>query len=64
MRNYVGTSKGICSYNLVYNLLIELLHLQSSVFLVHFSSAFWHGNDASPKLVLNCSSPGNLSLVI
>ena len=44
MRNYAGTCKGICSYNLVYNFLIQLLPLKSSVFVVHFSNAFWHGN--------------------
>ena len=30
MRNYVGTCKGICSYNLVYNFLIQFLSLQFS----------------------------------
>ena len=50
MRNYAGTCKGICSYNLVYNFLIQLLPLQSSVFVVHFSNAFWHGNKAFPKV--------------
>ena len=49
MRYYAGTRKGICSYNLVYNLLIQLLRLQSSIFVVRFSNAFWHGNDAFPK---------------
>ena len=38
-----------CSYNLVYNFLIYLLPLKSSVFVVHFSNAFWHGNEAFPK---------------
>ena len=50
MRNYAGTCKGICSYNLVYNFLIQLLPLKSSVFVVHFSNAFWHGNKAFPKV--------------
>ena len=50
MRNYAGTFKGICSYNLVYNFLIQLLPLKSSVFVVHFSNAFWHGNKAFPKV--------------
>ena len=50
MRNYAGTRKGICSYSLVYNFLIQLLRLQGSVCLVHFSNAFWHGNDAFPKV--------------
>ena len=44
MLNYEGTCKGVCSYNLVYNFLIQLLPLRSSVFVVHFSNAFWHGN--------------------
>ena len=30
MRNYMGICKGICSYNLVYNFLIQLLSLQFS----------------------------------
>ena len=50
MRNYAGTCKSICSYNLVYNFLIQLLPLKSSVFVVHFSNAFWHGNEAFPKV--------------
>ena len=50
MRNYAGTCKSICSYNLVYNFLIQLLPLKSSVFVVHFSNAFWHGNKAFPKV--------------
>ena len=37
MRNYAGTSKSICGYNLVYNFLIKLLPLQSSVFVVQIS---------------------------
>ena len=37
MRNYAGTSKSIRSYNLVYNFLIKLLPLQSSVFVVQIS---------------------------
>ena len=49
MRNYAGTCKGICSYNLVYNVLIQLLPLKSLVFVVHFLNAFWHGNKALPK---------------
>ena len=49
MRNYAGTYKGICSYNLVYNFLIQLLLLQSPVFVVHFSNAFWQMNEAFPK---------------
>ena len=42
--------QSICSYNLVYNFLIQLLPLKSSVFVVHFSNAFWHGNEAFPKV--------------
>ena len=38
-----------CSYNLVYNFLMYLLSLKSSVFVVDFSNAFWHGNEAFPK---------------
>ena len=37
-----------CSYNLVYNFLIYLLPLKSSVFVVHFLNAFWHGNETFP----------------
>ena len=50
MRNYEGTCKGICRYNLVYKFLIQLLPLISSVFAVHFSNAFWHGNKTFPKV--------------
>ena len=49
MRNYAGTCKGICSYNLIYNVLIQLLPLKSLVFVVHFLNAFWHGNETFPK---------------
>ena len=49
MRNYTETCKGICSYNLVYNFLIQLLPLKSLVFVVHFSNAFWHGNEVFSK---------------
>ena len=52
MRNYEGTCKGICSYNLIYNFLIQFLQLQSPVFVVHFSNAFWYRNEAFPKVVL------------
>ena len=38
-----------CSYNLVYNFLIYLLPLKSSVFEVHFLIAFWHWNEAFPE---------------
>ena len=50
MRNYAGTCKGICSYNLMYKILIQLLPLKSSVFVVHFSSTFWHWNKAFPQV--------------
>ena len=50
MRNYAGTCKSISSYNLVYNFWIQLLSLKSSVFVVHFSNAFLHGNEAFPKV--------------
>ena len=49
MRNYAETCKGICGYNLVYNFFVYLLPLKSSVFVVHFSNAFWHGKEALPK---------------
>ena len=50
MRNYVGTCKAICSYNLMYNFLIQLLPLSSSVFVVYFSNVFRHGNKTFPKV--------------
>ena len=49
MRNYAGTCKGICSQSLVCKFLIQLLPLKSSMFVVHFSNAFWHGNKVFPK---------------
>ena len=49
MRNYTRTCKSNCSYNLVYNFLIQLLPLKISVFVVHFSYAFWNRNEAFPK---------------
>ena len=52
MRNYAGTCKGICSYNFMYNFLIQLLSLKSLVFLVHFFlNAFQRGN----KVFRKCS---------
>ena len=42
MRNYAGTCEGIYSDNLMQN-------FQSSVFVMHFSSAFWHGYEEFPK---------------
>ena len=50
MRNYAGTCKDICSYNLVYNFLIQLLPLKISVFVVHFSNAFSYGKKALAKV--------------
>ena len=52
MRNYAGMCQGICSHKLVCDFLLQLLSFQSSVFVVHFSNAFWHGNNAFPKVVL------------
>ena len=49
MRNYAGTCKGICSYNLVYNFLMWLFPLKSLVFVVQFLNAFWHGKKTFPK---------------
>ena len=44
-----GTCKGICTYNLVYIQLIQLLPLKNLVFAVHFLNTFWHGNETFPK---------------
>ena len=49
VRNYAGTCKSICSYNLVYNFLMQLFPLKSLVFAVHFLNAFWHGQETFPK---------------
>ena len=38
-----------CSYNVVYNFLMYLLPLKSSVFAEHFLNAFWYGNEVFPK---------------
>ena len=38
-----------CSYNIVYNFLIYLWPLKSSVFVVQFQNAFWHRNNAFSK---------------
>ena len=46
MRNYAEMCKGICGYNLVYNVFVYLLLLKTSVFVVDFSNAFWHGKKA------------------
>ena len=42
-------AQGICSYNAVYNVLIQILPLKSLAFVVHFLNAFWHGSEAFPK---------------
>ena len=47
MRNSAGTCKDIRCWNLLYNILIYL-PLQSSVIVVHYSNAFWHGSKAFP----------------
>ena len=49
MRNYAGRCKSICSYNLVYNLLTQLLPLKSLVFVVHLLNVFQHGKEAFPN---------------
>ena len=49
MRNSAEMCKGICCYNLVYNFLIQLLPLKSSVFMVHFSNTFWYRKEAFPN---------------
>ena len=49
IRNYAGRCKGICNYNVVYNVLIKLLLLQSSAFVVNFSNTFCHGKEEFPK---------------
>ena len=49
MRNCVETCKGICSYNLVYNFLLQLFPLKILVFSAHFLSAFWHRKETFPE---------------
>ena len=49
MRNYAEMCKGICSHNLGHNFFIYLLPLKTSVFVVDFSNAFWHGKEALAK---------------
>ena len=51
MRNYAEKGKGICGYNLAYNFFVYLLPLRTSVFVLDFSNAFWHGNEALAKHV-------------
>ena len=50
LRNYAGTCNGICNYNLIYNVLIQLLPLKSLVFVMRLLNAFWHGNERFPKI--------------
>ena len=45
MCNYEEKCKGLLGYNSVYNIFVYLLPLKSSVFVVHFSSASWHGKE-------------------
>ena len=49
VRNYSGICKGICSFDLVYNLLTQHFPLKSLVFVVHFLNAFWHGKETFSK---------------
>ena len=50
----VNIRKGLRAFeaacNLVYNFQLQLLPLQSPVFVVHFSNAFWHGQEAFIKV--------------
>ena len=48
MRNYTEKCKGIWGYISVYNIFVYLLPLKSSVSVVQFSNAFWHGKEALP----------------
>ena len=49
MRNYAGTCKDICSYNLV----IQLFPLQSSVFVVLWCTFQMHGMGTRDLLLLS-----------
>ena len=49
MRNYAETCNGICDYNLAYIFFAYLLSLKTSVFVVHFSNAFWNVKEALAK---------------
>ena len=49
MRNYAGTCKDICSYNLV----IQLFPLQSSVFVVLWCTFQTHGMGTRDLLLLS-----------
>ena len=57
MSNYAEVCKGICGYNLAYNFFVYLLALKTSVFVVDFSNAFWHGKEA----LLTCSFVAKLN---
>ena len=61
MRNCAETCKNICSYNLVYKFLIQLLPLKGLVFLVHFLNAFCHGNETFRK---GSSQPEIIPLIV
>ena len=61
VRNYAETCKVICSYNLVYNVLIQLLPLKSLFFVVHFLNAFWYENEAFLK---DCSQNEIIALLV
>ena len=61
MRNFAETCKDICGYTLKYNIPVYLLPLKSSVFVLHFSNAFYHGREALSK---HGSSPCHLSFDI
>ena len=52
MRNYAGMCKDICSFNLDCNFLIQLLPLQNSVSVMHFSNAFGMETRHLQKVVL------------
>ena len=66
MRNFVGTCKSICSYNLICNFLIKVLIIQSQVLWCTFQTHFSMGTRHFQKVVLRrkCSSPCNSSFDI
>ena len=65
MRNYVGTCKGIFSYNLVYNFFDIAFAITKFSFCSALLNAFWHGNKSFLKgSFQNVSSPCNLSFSI
>ena len=49
MCTYMETCKDICSYILLYTFYVQILPLKKSVFVVHFSKTFQHGNEAFLK---------------